>query len=108
MTILLPKAESSNYYKQIGLNNEISLTDLNKTDPKSVIKLKNKTPVCAIQFGFLFFFYSLAGFRFNLVICVFLGLGLERGDPVLRVEFQGKSNWTTFWTASGGPNLYSL
>ena len=47
MTILLPKAESSNYYKQIGLNSDISLTDLNKTDPKSVIKLKNKTPVSA-------------------------------------------------------------
>lgn len=49
MTILLPKAESSNYYKQIGLNSEISLTDLNKTDPKSVIKLKNKTPVCDLN-----------------------------------------------------------
>ena len=45
MTVLLPKIESTNYYKQIGLNNEISLIDLNKTDPKSVIKLKNKTPV---------------------------------------------------------------
>ena len=45
MTVLLPKIESSNYYKQISLNSEITLTDLNRIDPKSVIKLKNKTPV---------------------------------------------------------------
>lgn len=44
MTILLPK-DSSNYYKQADSNNEVSLTGLNKIDPKSVIKLKNKTPV---------------------------------------------------------------
>lgn len=52
MTVLLPKLESSNYYKHLSLNSEITLTDLNRKDPKSVIKLKNKTPVWLVLVKF--------------------------------------------------------
>lgn len=45
MTVILPKIDSTYYQKQLGYNCEISLIDLSKADPRSVIKLKNKTPV---------------------------------------------------------------